>query len=131
MGYIPGKHLYHASDFEEWTDEDFLESEKDNAFEYSQKHQKDRVYHEWKQRRHLTNNRNRYYKSLVEAFGEKCAGCGKTVKKGKLEIDHMTPVSKGGFTDFMNLQLLCKKCNSLKGDMLATEWKMLVKVLFK
>ena len=32
-----------------------------------------------------------------------------------MEIDHVTPLSRGGTDDFSNLQLLCKACNRLKG----------------
>ena len=33
-----------------------------------------------------------------------------------LEIDHITPLSKGGFTTENNLQTLCWRCNRLKGS---------------
>jgi len=34
---------------------------------------------------------------------------------GKIEIDHIVPVAKGGNADLSNLQTLCKKCNRSKG----------------
>lgn len=34
---------------------------------------------------------------------------------GKLEIDHIIPVAKGGSADLANLQTLCKGCNRSKG----------------
>lgn len=129
MGYISGKNLYSGEDLSNWTDTDWANLEKDHADDYAQKHQRDRVYHEWKQRRHMTNSRASYYKALVNAFGEKCAACGCTGKE--LHIDHKTPISKGGFTDFENLQLLCKRCNSLKTDMLYYEWLPYAKARFK
>ncbi|MEY1087287.1 HNH endonuclease [Morganella morganii] len=43
--------------------------------------------------------------------GEKCNYCGST---SDLQIDHITPVSKGGNSNDENLQVLCKSCNLLK-----------------
>ena len=33
----------------------------------------------------------------------------------RLELDHITPVSKGGGNTARNLQLLCERCNRKKG----------------
>ncbi|WP_445955593.1 HNH endonuclease [Yeosuana sp.] len=45
-----------------------------------------------------------------------CLKCG---SDNKLTIDHIVPISKGGSNDFSNLQILCEKCNSLKGSKVA------------
>lgn len=42
----------------------------------------------------------------------KCLACGSTEV---LSADHVIPESKGGPTEFWNLQTLCKRCNSRKG----------------
>jgi len=44
----------------------------------------------------------------------RCACCGVELC-GKYAIDHVYPLSKGGTNDVMNLQLLCKSCNCIKG----------------
>lgn len=36
-----------------------------------------------------------------------CVTCGKFLGKGKGDIDHITPLSKGGLTVMSNLRLLC------------------------
>ena len=48
-----------------------------------------------------------------------CQLCGNSIHKEPnllLEIDHITPVSKGGPTEESNLQTLCWKCNRSKGN---------------
>ncbi len=47
-----------------------------------------------------------------------CKSCGISKEKEAhllLEIDHITPISKGGITIETNLQALCWKCNRTKG----------------
>ena len=41
----------------------------------------------------------------------RCQYCGKTGADTVLEVDHITPVSKGGTDDFENLITACKECN--------------------
>ena len=48
--------------------------------------------------------------------GARCRRCRTAVN---LEIDHIVPVSKGGRTEEVNLQTLCRRCNRRK-------WKKLV-----
>ena len=46
----------------------------------------------------------------------RCRLCGKTADQGAwLEVDHITPVSKGGKTVLDNLWTLCFECNRGKG----------------
>ena len=35
----------------------------------------------------------------------------------KKTIDHIMPLSRGGTNDIKNLQLACKRCNSMKSNM--------------
>ena len=52
-------------------------------------------------------------------YGNTCAVCGKS---GKLTIDHIIPLSKGGTNDIDNIQPLCPTCNYTKSDMLMEEF---------
>lgn len=46
----------------------------------------------------------------------KCRVCGASAETGAhLHIDHIHPISKGGRTEFSNLQALCSQCNLGKG----------------
>jgi hypothetical protein len=50
---------------------------------------------------------------VFERDGRVCKKCGST---DKLCIDHIFPVSRGGFTVLENLQVLCEKCNLQKSN---------------
>ena len=45
-----------------------------------------------------------------------CCKCGRELKWGHFEIDHIVPYSKGGNTTLANSALICKSCNSKKGN---------------
>lgn len=57
---------------------------------------------------------------LLEKFGRKCAYCGKT--DTALEIEHITPKSRGGSNRVSNLTLACNGCNQRKGNQTAAEF---------
>ena len=42
-----------------------------------------------------------------------CASCGRT---NHIQVDHIIPVSKGGTSELKNLQPLCRRCNTAKGN---------------
>lgn len=48
--------------------------------------------------------------------GGKCADCGRSFKFEEMHADHKKPWSKGGLTEYDNLQMLCKDCNLSKSD---------------
>lgn len=45
-----------------------------------------------------------------------CAKCGNHFFANELTVDHVNPWSKGGRTELSNAQLLCRPCNSSKGN---------------
>ena len=47
--------------------------------------------------------------------GGRCVKCG---SQDRLEYDHIIPLSKGGSNTERNVQLLCERCNRMKGDSL-------------
>ena len=51
-----------------------------------------------------------------------CWYCGKEVEPSKLTKEHVFPRSKGGDNDMDNIIMVCKSCNSSKGDMDLFEW---------
>lgn len=67
-----------------------------------------------------------YYQELIDYVTSKsmddeenyvCADCGMKIKQwGRMQIDHIKPMAKGGLSIPENLQLLCRPCNLRKSD---------------
>jgi hypothetical protein len=89
------------------------------ALEVARELSDDEYYYEARGMSELEKKRERYrvrrpilYAEIKKRDGEKCKMCGDTKR---LEIDHITPLSKGGGDELDNLQILCKSCNTRKG----------------
>src|SRR5687768_2153712 len=48
--------------------------------------------------------------------------CPHCERKVKLIVDHVVPFSRGGNNEITNICLICRRCNSSKGDKLLEEW---------
>ncbi len=57
---------------------------------------------------------------LLEKWGRKCAYCG--ARDVPLQIEHITPKSRGGSDRVSNLTLACEPCNQEKGNQTAAEF---------
>lgn len=56
------------------------------------------------------------YKKL---YAKECIYCG---AKGKIHLDHVIPISRGGTHSIGNLVPACASCNTSKGKKFITEW---------
>ena len=64
---------------------------------------------------HSTTRFRRLARAVKERASYKCEGCG---KRGRLQIDHVKPMSDGGEPfDMNNLQALCRDCHTCKTTM--------------
>lgn len=50
-----------------------------------------------------------------------CIKCGKGPPAVKLHVDHVFPVSRGGSSQYENLQFLCAECNLRKSNKIEVE----------
>ena len=66
-----------------------------------------------------------YYRVLKESGG-RCALCGTTKDDRPLHVDHIKPRSKGGKTEYGNLQVLCSQCYLTKGNKDETDFRQSV-----
>jgi len=57
---------------------------------------------------------------LLEKFNRTCVYCG--VRNVPLQIDHITPKSRGGSNRIGNLAIACQECNQRKGSQTAEEF---------
>jgi 5-methylcytosine-specific restriction endonuclease McrA len=55
-------------------------------------------------------------KNLYHHYGLKCCYCGRKRETKDLNLDHVTPKSRGGSTSWANIVLACIPCNLDKGD---------------
>ncbi len=75
----------------------------------------------WKARAKGKATRRWRVKTLIKKYDGKCAFCNINIvlthcHPAQATIDHIVPLSKSGYEDFTNLQLLCRRCNENKGD---------------
>ena len=53
-------------------------------------------------------------RKLMRRQNNTCAYCGHRRIASSMEIDHITPVVRGGSNDESNLQVICRPCNMRK-----------------
>lgn len=64
--------------------------------------------------RYLKRRIHRYFLFKKQ---KNCQGCGSFgLPNNPLTVDHIIPLARGGPDTYENKQVLCRKCNLLKGD---------------
>lgn len=63
----------------------------------------------------MANYRDTWFENNESNHGwYTCVRCGKKLRKGDVDIDHIIPQSRGGGHNLNNLQCMCKSCNRSK-----------------
>lgn len=63
----------------------------------------------------MSNYRENYFNNNSGNHGwYECTKCGKKLRKGDADIDHIIPQSRGGNDSELNLQCMCRSCNRSK-----------------
>ena len=60
---------------------------------------------------------------LMRRQSNTCVYCGARRIARSMDIDHMTPIVRGGSNDDSNLQVICRPCNQRKGPMTDMEFR--------
>lgn len=60
------------------------------------------------------------WRALVESYGGKCAY---REEVGPVQVDHRTPLTRGGANSIDNILPACRKCNTEKGQLTEAEFR--------
>lgn len=78
---------------------------------------------DWSKRRQNLAQNKALRDKLRKAQNNLCPYCQRTLEEKKCELDHRTPIARGGDDDFENLALCCKWCNHHKHNCTESEWR--------
>ncbi len=68
-------------------------------------------------RKYIVPILQKVYENNIKEFGTlTCIYCFVPIPFGKDTIDHLNPISQQGLSDYDNMVIACKCCNSTKGD---------------
>lgn len=63
----------------------------------------------------MSDYREKWFKNNDSNYGwYTCVRCGKKLRKGDVDIDHIIPQKHGGGDHLNNLQCMCRSCNRSK-----------------
>lgn len=66
---------------------------------------------------------------FLQCYGNKCRYCTNKLDIYNIVCDHVYPISMGGNSDVQNLQMICGRCNTRKGNLTNKEFQDLLRWL--
>jgi 5-methylcytosine-specific restriction endonuclease McrA len=96
------------------------EAEATAKLERKVKKEKKRRRYEAKRKRSKLSTAKK--KRVLREAGYTCHYCGEF--GGKLTVDHLVPIAKGGSNELSNLVAACEECNKDKGSLRHTEYML-------
>lgn len=63
---------------------------------------------------------------IKSALGKKCPYCKEELKADVISLDHIIPRSVGGEDSIENLEIICDRCNRMKGELKKKEYEKLL-----
>ena len=66
---------------------------------------------------------------FLRTYGKKCRYCPELLVVSNIVCDHVYPLSMGGDSIIRNLQIICARCNTRKGNLTHKEYISLLKWL--
>ena len=66
---------------------------------------------------------------LYKSYGRTCNYCSSRLLVNNMVCDHILPLSMGGNSTPINLQMICQRCNTRKGPLTNRNFKKLLKWL--
>ena len=74
-------------------------------------------------------SRAEYAVIVEEKLKGRCEYCDCKLHKNNREVDHKTPISRGGSFNANNLAYICHNCNSAKGEMNEQEFRSILNTI--
>ena len=68
---------------------------------------------------------------FLGSYGKTCKYCTKKLEISNIVCDHIEPLSNGGESIKSNLQIICARCNTRKGNLSHSDYEKLLAFLAK
>lgn len=78
---------------------------------------------------HMDYNLDQFRAWVRKTLGSQCDYCHQVLTAANFSVDHHEPIRRGGTFLAENLNLVCMRCNKLKGILTALEYQSLLDLI--